>query len=312
MIGDKSLDFFSNRQAIQTQMPQIATRFKGGELTDPVAWIKFRDQQTPAFSQLTFDIEYATRRENPQDYTDVTADYEERINSKDRLPVFYLPWASDYFVRMTIPEYRIENVVDFGSGVEIDPYCPRLFFTAALSGCPVSVYGDPRRPTVVHVGTERSTPYGEDCARFWRELLWIERLQRRDYRATAHEVNVNDYMGNTETLQKFKEWLKTQRSKFNVEHVVNWGAVFGIRYGRLWSFYLQENAIVERFTVEKEKRLQQRTKTTFGLFPRTQDEWADVDVKRQSDTQVPVSVRPFFPKGDGYARLWDRFSESYR
>jgi hypothetical protein len=32
----------------------------------------------------------------------------------------------------------------------------------------VFVYGDPRRPTVTHVGTQTDTLYGDDCAVFWR------------------------------------------------------------------------------------------------------------------------------------------------
>jgi hypothetical protein len=309
-VDESSLRFFSKRSAVQKDLGKLGSRFKSGEVTVPIAWIKFNIGNGLGPSELMFDIEYAPTKDNPVDYTDVSPEFEKRIGG-DRLPVFYLPWCPDHFVRMSIPEYKIESERDFGRGVEIDPYCPNLFFTAAISGCSVSVYGDPRRPTVVHVGTMGNTPYGDDCATFWRELLMVERLQRLHHGGSAYETNVDQYMGKTGSKTRFESWLEMQPSNFTVERVANWGAVFGIRFGRLWSFYLQENAVIERYKIVKKQKQVERTEKVLGLFNRKVTEIVDVSSKVQDTSVVPISVRPFFPAGGGQARIWDTFRKSY-
>lgn len=306
-LGPPELRFFSNRQAIVQNQRQ----YTSGQIEPQVAWIRFgRD---PMFAEgVTFDVEYAAPQLNPRDYTDVSNDFEQRVAASARLPVWYLPWDPDHLVRLTIPRYRDENVRDFGGGVEVDPYNPHLFFTAGLTGCSVFAYGDPRNPTVVHAGTQAPTPYGDDSAGFWREILTAERFQRLQHVGLAHEVNLDDYMGNTPNLARFHNWLQQQPQRFTVEHTITSGSVFGIRYGALWTFYLQENVWVARYRMERQRR--RRTVQTGGLLgffttPVT-EEW-DVDVRVNHDTTRPISVRPFFPHG-GHARFWETFQRSYR
>lgn len=222
-INDRSLRFFSQSSKIKSQQRALQGRFESAETTMPIAWIRlFEDRVVPG--ACTFGLEFAS------------GDIEARIKRADRLPVYYLPWMPDKFVRMTIPAYREENVVDFGIGPDhtgktsaflIDPYNPHLFFTAGLTGCSVFVYGDPRRPTVTHVGTSTDTPYGDDCALFWRELLLLERFQRLHHEGLASEVNVNQYMGETSSVRVFRRWLGNRPEKFTIQSISAFGAVFG-------------------------------------------------------------------------------------
>src|SRR5215472_1080603 len=229
-------------------IPHAQGRFKSAEVGVPIAWIKLSPD--PLYPRaFTFDLEFAA------------GDVRARIERADRLPVYYLPWEPDKFVRMSIPAYREQNVADFGIGRDhssktfsIDPYNPHLFFTAGLSGCSVFVYGDPRQPTVTHVGTQIGTPYGDDCALFWREFLFLERFQRLHHQGVPGEVNVDHYMGDTLSIRAFRRWLADKPQTFTIKSVVAYGAVFGIRYGSLWSFYLQESGYVEAYKVVHEKR----------------------------------------------------------
>ena len=312
-INELSLRFFSNRQAIQGQQG-LQQRFRSAETAASIAWIELAAD--PVFSgAVTFDLEFAAPHQAARDYTDVSADFENRIAAADRLPVFYLPWKPDRVVRMSIPPYRIENAADFGDGVTIDPYCPHIFFTAGLTGCSVFVYGDPRHPTVAHVGTTTNTPYGDDSARFWRELLMVERFQRLHHEGVAHEANVDQYMGKTESMESFNQWLKHQPPQFTVEHVIGFGAVFGIRYGALWSFYLQENAAMVRYKVTRVIQQQQRVEKGFmgwSMFDKTITENVTVEQREDKSTTIPLCVRPFFPEGGGEAKFWQTFQKTYR
>jgi hypothetical protein len=306
-LGEAHLRLFSDRKAIASNQKQ----YTSGQIEPQVAWIKFKEDM--AFTHgVSFDVEYAASKDNPRDYTDVSGEFEEKVTAGDRLPVWYLPWDPDYLVRLTIPAYRTENECDFGGGVKVDPYNPHLFFTAGLTGCSVFAYGDPRSPTVVHAGTMGKTPYGDDCARFWRELLLVERFQRLQHEGLAHEVNVDHYMGQTSSLKDFRTWLGRQPSQFIVEQTIPFGSVFGVRYGRLWSFYLQENAFIKRFTLQKVKKIRKyKTGGVLGLFQTEVTDEVEIEVKSPPDyTTRPICVRPFFPHG-AQATFWQTFRKSY-
>lgn len=327
-VNERSLRFFSKPSAIQVEA--LAQRFKSVETKVPIAWIRLkRDPMAPG--AYTFDLESAEDAEGK--------DVEARIGRADLLPIYYLPWRPDRFVRMTIPAYRTENVMEFGNpknlepfgkqaistkpgypklDVGVDPYNPHLFFTAALTGCSVFVYGDPRQPTVTHVGTQTDTPYGDDCASFWRELLLVERFQRLHHEGSAYEVNVDDYMGETGSVWAFRRWLARQPEKFTVKSITPFGSVFGIRYGSLWSFYLQESAFIDRYRVVQKTRTRVARVAQLPEFDSPPDLWyrnelvvEKVDVHEDAATTIPLSVRPFFPRGGGTARLWRTFKKVY-
>jgi hypothetical protein len=311
-LDDRSLRFFSQSSKIKSQRETLQGRFESAEVKVPIAWIRLLDD--PVFpGACTFDLEFAS------------GDVDARIDRTDRLPIYYLPWMPDKFVRMTIPAYREENVADFGIGTDrtgktsaflIDSYNPHLFFTAGLTGCSVFVYGDPRRPTVTHVGTQTDTPYGDDCALFWRELLLLERFQRLHHEGLASEVNVDQYMGETRSVGIFRRWLSNRPEKFTIQSVCAYGAVFGLRYGSLWSFYLQESAFVEGYKVVQQKR--QRLEQLAPDFSLPEPLWyrhalvtETVTVRKDISKTIPLSVHPFFPKGSGSARFRWTFKNLY-
>jgi hypothetical protein len=287
-------------------MPEpLQGRFKSVVAAVPIAWIRLKEHIVHP-GAYSLDLEFAS------------GDVDARIRRADRLPIYYLPWQLDKFVRMSIPPYREENVADFGIGRDhsskysiflIDPYNPHLFFTAALTGCSVFVYGDPRHPTVTHVGTKTGTPYGDDSALFWRELLALERFQRLHQEGFAHEVSEHHYLGETPSFRVFSQWLTTQPKVFHVKSVTTFGSVFGIRYGSLWSFYLQEFAEIERYKVMQQKVVpRKQTPVKRGdevVIEKVQD------VRENASTTIPLRVQPFFPGGGGKVTPIWTFEKAY-
>jgi hypothetical protein len=303
-IKKSTLRFFSDPLKIERERADLGRRFATAQVAAPIAWIRL--SADPVITgATTFDLEFASD----------AMEVEDRIRQADRLPVHYLPWQPDRIVRVTIPQRRETNVVQLGASVEIDPSNPHLFFTAGLTGCSVFAYGDPRHPTIAHIGSQESTPYGDDCALFWRELLLVERFQRKHHEGVAHEANVTDYMGETETLRSFKKWLQTKPSRFTVEHVLNYGAAFGVRYGALWTFYLQENASVARYEVVRRTEQRPRVEKGFlGLswFDKNILEDVVVEERRASEWKsIPLRVWPFYPQGGGHATLRETFKQAY-
>src|SRR6516164_5205965 len=77
-------------------IPHAQKRFKSAQVEVPIAWIRlFDDLVYPG--ACTFDLEFPS------------GDVASRINKADRLPVYYLPWEPDKFVRMSIPAYRADR-----------------------------------------------------------------------------------------------------------------------------------------------------------------------------------------------------------
>ena len=83
--------------------------------------------------------------------------------------------------------------------------------------------------------------------------------------------------------------------------MVPWGCVFGIRYGRSWSFYLQENVVVHSYKIvaKYSTATVTGTKKVFGVLNKnvTQDVSVRKMVKLESTLNRPVKVRDFFPGG---------------
>jgi hypothetical protein len=145
-------------------------------------------------------------------------------------------------------------------------------------------------------------------------------------RQKLYEINANDYMGETGRVQEFCRWLTHQPQKLTIQHAEAFGCVFGIRYGTLWSFYLQESVTTTWFEVVQEPRQVVRKKLvqTKKIRPYLPDElyhhwespaefdefsyrdevgFEQVSVRKSFSRTTPLSVRPFFPKGGGAARL---------
>ena len=300
-------------------------------------------------SALTFKVDLASQDEMRDEMAKTSVALEEfnrtspaAVDSiswahKDKIPIYFLPWQSHQLVSITIPEYTEENVVSYGRDpktvlhgaglvenrkprdLEIDPLSPHIFFTAAINGCSVFVTGSPRSPTITHAGiSQDSTPYGTEAELFWRDLLTAHNAAQNVGAGRVAEVNRKDYItghgGTTWLATRYKTYLDRLPSNagLKVELVRPWGAVFGIRYGRMWSFYLQENALVERYIVRRGtktiKQQRQVTQTNFFGRPTGAMVAEDVEVEVQVDerfsapTNVPMRVTPFFPKGAAIAR----------
>ncbi len=238
---------------------------------------------------------------------------------KDKIPIYFLPWQSHQLVSLTIPEYTEENVVSYGRGLEIDPLSPHIFFTAAINGCSVFVTGSARAPTITHAGiSQDTTPYGAEAELFWRDLLDAHNVAQNTYINRVAEVNRKDYItgpGNTTLLaMRYKRWLDQlpTNTPLKVESVNPWGAVFGIRYGRMWSFYLQENALVKRYIVQRVTKTvtQQRQSPQTNFFGRPTGVMVSKDVEVEvtedkrvyAQVNVPLRVEPFFPTGASVTR----------
>lgn len=259
--------------------------FTHGVVGTKIAWIKIVDDLS-RIGALTFEAIV------PSGVDTIPAGH---------LPVWFLPWESRHLVEMTIPPRQSEE--------DDDPNDPKIFFTAGINGCSVFVRGDPRSPTITHAGiSQGQTPYGNNPADFWRDLLTSNLAGQQIHVGKTWEVNNTDYINQTgvsggaqtANTDAYMRWLKTLPSgPIMVSHVVPWGCVFGIRYGRLWSFYLQENAVIHTYKIvaKYETVSVTDTKKVFGVFNKnvTQDVTTRKLVKLESTVNRPVIVSDFFP-----------------
>jgi hypothetical protein len=168
----------------------------------------------------------------------------------DTVPCYYLPWnPTGGAVELKIP--------DMGGGAVADNN-PILFLTAALSGCSIYVKGPANSPTIWHCGTAANTT-GATASAFWNSVMsqlgedpaGIQAIHNRDYMVPMR--GEKDEM--KEAQQREKQVRKDLQSRFKkvieVEEVRTWGAVFGVRRGSNWSFYMQENCTVTYHKVTK-------------------------------------------------------------
>ena len=171
-------------------------------------------------------------------------------HESDSVAIHFLPWKTAGLTQMRIPELSSKAVESSRN--------PSVFFTASISGCSVFVRGDPAYPEVYHGGIDNTL--NESGAALWRRCLGV--LTKRVLPSGKYEVNKADYTKNEKFMRTMGalsrtalgndlfKWLSKQHgtgqtgSEFIIKEVNPWGCVFGLRYGRLWSFYLQENATV--------------------------------------------------------------------
>ena len=285
----------------KSDMGPTGEGFTASQVSKKIAWISLV-QDEARHGALTFKAVVPSSRD---------------LAPPGHLPVWFLPWESRNLVEMTIPPRQSEE--------DDDPDDPMLFFTAGINGCSVFVRGDPRSPTVVHGGiSQGQTPYGNNPAEFWRHLLESNLAANNVHGGKTWEVNNTDYINQTgisggaktARTDQYLQWLKTLPSgPVTVSQVVPWGCVFGVRYGRLWSFYLQENAVVHTYKiVAKYENVEvTNTKKVFGVFNKgvTETVTSRKLIKKESTVNRPVVLRDFFPgKGGGainFIEKWQRW-----
>ncbi len=235
----------------------------------------------------------------------------------DHIPVWFLPWESRQLVEMTIPPRQSED--------DDDPDDPGLFFTAGINGCSVFVRGDARSPTITHAGiSQGQTPYGDNPAEFWRHLLNAHLAAEQGPSRISGEVNNTHYINQTgrsgeaftANSDRYLKWLQTLPSgPMKVSSVTPWGCVFGIRYGRLWSFYLQENAVVNTYTIvakySRETVTSSKTRLKVFRHDTTQEVSVRKFVKKESTVNRPIRVSDFFPNHGSakvnFVQRWQRW-----
>ena len=183
--------------------------------------------------------------------------------SSDRVPIHFLPWASETLIDIRLPEDKSDGT---------DPDNPNIFFTAALSGCSVFVDGHPARPRVVHAGI--TGKLAGDAGEFWDERLHdLARSNGEPIDDHLRSIDKSMYSG-TSMAWQYRQWLNHEyRDTMTIKSTKEWASVFGIRYGRLWSFYLQRNCAVtttrlvkkDSFTSRESGQKTWRTHTETGL-----------------------------------------------
>jgi len=320
-IGGRNTNLFQEKY--RDKVGLVNGEYRHAKVEVPIGMLKFEIATGLNSGGLTFNIE---QRDASSVMAELARDTDRAMlrghftwAHKDKIPVYFLPWQSKHLLSLSIPEYNEQNTVRYDHGVEIDAVSPHIFFTAAINGCSVFVNGDPARPTVTHAGiSEGSTPYGNDPASFWRDLLGAHQQQVGARGGSNYEVNNTNYVNATGRAKqtwtplsaKFNSFLRRlpDDNPMKIEQVQPFGAVFGIRYGRLWSFYLQENVQVTLFKVVKKKV----TKTEIRQVPRKflgfktsilRDQEVEFEVEEDqkitSAAAIPMRVSPFFPKGPG-------------
>jgi len=245
------------------------------------------------------------------------------------VPIYFLPWESLSIVSLAIPDAK-------GAFYEPDdPDMPGLFFTAAINGCSVFVKGDPFRPEVFHAGIDGDFASTTSAVEFWQDrmrTILAKQGPGGGHLGATREINKRDYIKDptfkdpttTATASAFEDWLKhNQSDEFRVQAVSPWACVFGIRFGRAWSFYLQENATatimryVKKSSTEmvalNASRTQRQMKGTgaavtaesqkvkTGPFSTTKT----IYMTRQ-EVSRPLQIREFFPNGGGLIRITDQ------
>lgn len=163
---------------------------------------------------------------------------------RSAVPMWWLPWESLALTKLRIPPVP-------GSLVDPDEAdFPRFFATAGINGCTVMVQGPSDSPTIFHAGITGKLARRAD-------EFWLEQLREAQNRmGTAGKVLTGihkyDYMGDRPALQRFEAWKNSSKpGGFKLEIAASFGSVVGVRYGRHWSLYLQQNVFTQDVEILK-------------------------------------------------------------
>ncbi len=172
-------------------------------------------------------------------------------HSEASIPIYWLPWSSLKITETTIPPVP-SNLVDPPE----DEY-PRFFFTAGVNGCSVFARGDATSPTIFHGGL--ADKLTRNSKEFWRDQMRMAQTGF-DVAKVKGEVHKGEYMLTDDrekrAAQDFVRWMETSEpGAFTVDLLVGFGCIFGVRFGRHWTLYLQENSVLQRTQFFKRKDL---------------------------------------------------------
>jgi hypothetical protein len=166
------------------------------------------------------------------------------------LPVYWLPWASLRILSYSIP--AVPQSLDEWDDEEF----PRFFFTAGINGCSVFAQGSPHGPTVSHAGL--NAKLSRSAGEFWR-MQMAKTKSGYSSEAITGEINTHDYMFKGGLAKKLAEdylqFLDGGGNDFQLEIQSPFGCVFGIRYGRAWTLYLQKSVVFNKVRFYKRSGL---------------------------------------------------------
>ena len=207
------------------------------------------------------------------------------------LPAYFLPWDQrGGTVRMTIPNKNTKLT---------EKRHPKLFFTAALSGCSVFFNGNVDNPTIYHAGSDgmQRKPVGNN---FYEELILRCRIGGHDpSRGNLRIMQKDAYLGQTSRFNQPGANVvnllgKKHGNAYVQESYERWGCVFGFRINEKWEFYLQRNVTVKLRTWDDLMRDVVKTRY-WGLLKTVVKEpykgWSK-NIKAES---YPESVQKIFP-----------------
>jgi hypothetical protein len=184
---------------------------------------------------------------------------------------WWLPWQSRHIVKLQID--ALGGALQDSAGQAFAN--PGLFFTAAVSGCSVFARGNVQHPSVYHAGIDgklfdaanvkgvfnktaiKSGNLGGSSAEFWRRAMGGMNVGpggtawSGQYKGNLAEVNLTHYVndkatGTTINASGLEKFLKKNKKLYGIDvlAVSPWGCVFGLRFGTVWHFFLQQNATV--------------------------------------------------------------------
>lgn len=203
-------------------------------------------------------------------------------------PMYFLPWDPEGgAVQLTIPSRDAKLSAQKH---------PHIFLTAALSGCSIFISGTPSKPTIYHCGTEGMTDPKRSAADFWKDAMtqlgvspkkvsaihnvdYITPVKHDDGKVLKRDQDIKDQLN--------KHYKAHAKQSLKIESTKGWGAVFGIREGSDWKFYLQENVTITYYQIG--------TSEKGDVVPLTQPR----TVSR------PAVVRQIFPGGGGVGRVME-------
>lgn len=239
--------------------------------------------------------------------------------SGDAVPCYFLPWDNEgATVQMSIPQ---------NSSTDLKTH-PCVFFTAALSGCSVIFKGTPQNPTIIHGGSgQKVLPY--DANQFWKDF--VEHLDShpdplirhdRHARSVKDQVTKSQYVtektitsptgGQIKTTQRAVDFQRMLSKHYGdtveIMDVIPFGAVFGVRRGNDWTFYLQENATIQYYPREQIRKVK---KNFFGFKSGSYLEWQRVMGPVRLVSR-PMAVTAVFPGGSGRVQLTKRWRSLLR
>ena len=277
-----------------------------------IRFVRFKPHTKPDFPG-TATLDLKKLRDTPND---------------DRIPIYWLPWFSLRIMEITIPPVP-SNLVDPPE----DEY-PRFFFTAGINGCSVFAKGEATNPTIYHAGITGNL--GRGAPEFWRDQMRLTGTGF-DTALVNGEVNRNDYMFTTPQdsalARKYLAWLAqpTPDGKpFAIDIGSSFGCVFGIRFGRHWTLYLQESMMVSTVRFHRKRDVTQAkvydrvtykvtsTLTTATPFDRKDGSQFTRIVVPPDKKQVfsskhtnplPLRVSEIYPNRNWTAELLQTFSE---